>query len=57
MLNYTQLTWKLACILKKYWSCNPTVGVSEYENGNMLLGGVIFFRVTQDLTWTQPDIS
>ena len=52
MLNYTQLTWKLACMLKEYRSCDPMVGVSEYEYGNMLLGGVIFFRVTLDLLWT-----
>ena len=57
MLNYTQLTWKLACMFKKYWSCNPTVGVSEYEYDNMLLGGAIFFKVTTDLTWILSYIS
>ena len=57
MQNSTQLTWKLACMLENYWSCNPMVGVSKYEYGNMLLGGVIFFRVTPDLTWTHPNIS
>ena len=57
MLIYTQLKWKLTSKLRKYWSCNPTVGVSEYEYGNMLLGGAIFFGVTLDLTWTQPYIT
>ena len=52
MVNYTKLAWKLACVLRKYRSCNKTVGVSEYEYNNTLLGGVIFFRLTPGLTWT-----
>ena len=48
---------KLACILRPYRICNPTVKISKYEFNNKLLGGVIFFRITLCVTWTQPYIS
>ena len=57
MLNYTQLAWKLACMLRTYRICNPMVGFSKYEFNNKLLGGVTFFKVTSSVTWTQPYIS
>ena len=57
MVNYTQLAWKLACMLRTYITCNPMVGFSKYEFNNKLLIGVTFFRVTLDVTWTQPYIS
>ena len=57
MVNYTQLTWKLACMLRTYRTCNPTVGFSKYEFNNKLLVDVTFSRVTSSLTWTQPYIS
>ena len=57
MLNYTQLAWKLACMLRTYRICNPMVGFSKYEFNNKLLGGVTFFRVTSGVTWTQLYIS
>ena len=57
MVNYTQLTWKLACMLRENRKCDPTVGFSKYEFNNKLLVGVIFFRVTSSVTWTQPYIS
>ena len=48
---------KLACILRPYKTCNPTVKISKYEFNNKLLGGVTFFRITLCVTWTQPYIS
>ena len=57
MVNYIQLAWKLACMLRIYRKCDPTVGFSKYEIKNKLLVGVIFFRVTSSVTWTQPYIS
>ena len=48
---------KLACMLRTYKTCNPTVGFSKYEFDNKLLGGVIFFRITLGVTWTQSYIS
>ena len=33
------------------------VGFSKYEFNNKLLGGVTFFWITSDVTWTQPYIS
>ena len=57
MVKYTQLAWKLACSLRTYRTCNPTIGFSEYEFNNKLFGGVTFFRVTPGLTWTQLYIS
>ena len=50
MKNYIWLTWKLACMLRPYRTCNPMVGFSKYEFNNKLLGGVIFFRVTVGVT-------
>ena len=50
MVNYTQLVWKLATMLRTYRTCNPTVGFSKYEFNNKLLGGVSFFRVTIAVT-------
>ena len=50
MLNYTQLAWKLACMLRTYRRCNLTVGFSKYEFNNKLLGGVTFFKVTSSVT-------
>ena len=57
MLNYTWLVWKLACMLRKNIKCDPMVEFSKYEFNNKLLVGVIFFRVTSSVTWTQPYIS
>ena len=57
MVNYIRLAWQLACMLRPYRICNPTVGFSKYEFNNKLLGGVTFFRVTLCVTWTQPYIS
>ena len=57
MVNYIQLAWKLACVLRTYRTCNPTIGFSKYEFYNKLLVGVTFFRVTSRVTWTQPYIS
>ena len=57
MVNYIRFVWKLAWILKTYGQCDPTVGFSKYEFNNKLLVGVIFFRVTSSVTWTQPYIS
>ena len=50
MVNYTKLAWKLACMLRTYRSCNPTVGFLKYEFNNNLLGGVTFFRITSGVT-------
>ena len=57
MVNYIQLAWKLACMLRKYRTCNPMVGFSKYEFNNKLLNDVTFFRITSGVTWTQPYIS
>ena len=57
MVNYILLAWKLACMLRPYRTCNPTDGFSKYELNNKLLGGKTFFRVTLDVTQTQPYIS
>ena len=57
MINYIWLAWKLACMLRTYRKCNPTVGFSKYEFNNKLLGGVTFFRVMSSITWIQPYIS
>ena len=57
MVNYIWLTWILACMLKTYRTCNPTVGFSKYEFNNKLLGGGTFFKVTSGVTQTQPYIS
>ena len=47
----------MACMLRTYRKCNPTVGFSKYEFNNKLLGGVPFFRVMSSITRTQPYIS
>ena len=57
MVNYTCLTWKLACMLRTYRTCNPIVGFSKYEFNIKLFGGVSFFRVTLGITSIQPYIS
>ena len=57
MVNYTRLAWKLACILRTYKTCNPTVGFSKYEFNYKLLGGVTFLRVTLSVIQTQLYIS
>ena len=51
------MEWKLACMLKTYRTCNPTVGFTKYEFNNKLLGCVTFFRVMLGVTQTQPYIS
>ena len=56
MVNYIRLAWKLACMLRTYRKCNPMVGFSKYEFNNKLLCDVIFFRVTPNVTETQPYI-
>ena len=52
MVNYIQLSLKLAFMLRKYRKCDPTVGFSKYEFNNKLLVGVTFFRVTSSVTQT-----
>ena len=56
MINYIQLAWKLACMLRTNRTCDATVAFSKYEFNNKLLVGVTFFRVTSSVTWTQPYI-
>ena len=46
MENYILLAWKLACMLRPYRTCNPTVRFSKYEFNNKLLDGVTFFKIT-----------
>ena len=50
MVNAIQITWKLAWILRSYWTCNSMVGFSKYEFYNKLLGGVILLKVTPCVT-------
>ena len=57
MVNYIQLSWQLACMLRTYRTCNPMIEFPKYEFNNKLLGDVTFFRVTSGVTWTQPYIS
>ena len=57
MVNYIRLAWKLACMLRTYRTCNLTIRFPKYKFNNKLLGGVTFFRVTLDVTKTQPYIS
>ena len=54
MVNNIQLTWKLVWMLRTYKTCNSTVGVSKYEFYNKLLDGVMLFKITPVITWTQP---
>ena len=65
MVNYIQLAWNLAYMLRPYRKCNPTIGFSKYEFNNKLFGGVTFFKVTSGVTffkvtsgvtWTQSYI-
>ena len=51
------MAWKLVWMLRPYRSYNPMVGFSKYEFNNKLLGDVIFFWVTPNVTGTQPYIS
>ena len=51
------MAWKLACMLRAYRTCNPTVEFTKYEFNNKLLGGVTIFRVTLGVIWTKPYIS
>ena len=51
------MAWKLACMLRTYRKCDPTVGFSKYEFNNKLSVSVTFFRITSSVTWTQPHIS
>ena len=57
MVNYIRFAWKLACMLRPYRTCNPSVGFWKYKFNNKLLGSVTFFRVILDVTWTQSYIS
>ena len=57
MVNYIWLAWNLACMLRPYRTCNSMAGFPKYEFNNKLLGVVIFFTVTLDVTRTQPYIS
>ena len=52
MVNYIWLAWKLACMLRLYRTCNPTVGFSKYEFNNKLLGDVTIFRITWVMNFT-----
>ena len=47
----------MACILRIYRTCNPTVGFPKYEFNNKLIGGVKIFWVTSSVTLTQSYIS
>ena len=57
MIRYSWLAWKLACMLKTYRKCNPTVGFSKYEFNNTFLVSVTFFWVISGITWTESYIS
>ena len=50
MVNYIRLERKLACMLRTYRKCDPTVGFSKYEFNNNLLVGITFFCVTLSVT-------
>ena len=52
MVNYIWLACKLACMLRTYRKCGPTVGFSKYGFNNKLLVGVTVFRVTSNVNWT-----
>ena len=41
-------------MLRTYRAYNSIDGFFKYEVNNKLLGGVIFFRVTLGVTWTEP---
>ena len=44
-VNNIQLTWKLARMLRAYWTCNPTIEFSKYEFYDNLLGGITLSNV------------
>ena len=44
---------KLACMLRVYRTCNPTVGFSKYVFSNKLFGGITYFKVMSVVTRTQ----
>ena len=46
MVNYI----RLACMLRPYRRCNPTVGFSKYEFNNKLLGDITLLRVMSNVT-------
>ena len=50
MVNYIQLAWKSACMLRTYRTYNSTVGISKYKFNNKLLCDVILFRVKPCIT-------
>ena len=52
MVNYIWLSWKLACILRTYRTCNSTVRFLKYEFNNKLLSSVILLKVALGVTWT-----
>ena len=51
------MTWKLACMLRPYRTCNPTVRFSKYKFSIKLLDNVTFSKVMAGVTLTQPYIS
>ena len=51
------MAWKLACMLRTYTKCDPTVEFKKYDFNNKLLIGVTVFRVTSSVNWTQSYIS
>ena len=56
MVNYIRLTLKLACLLRIYRTCNPTIGFPKYDFNNKLLGGVTLFGVRSGVTLIQSYI-
>ena len=50
MVNNIRLVWKLACMLRIYRTCNPTIRFLKYEFNNKLLGSVTLLRVTLGVT-------
>ena len=45
MVNNIWLAWKLACMLRTYKTCNPTVKFSKYEFNNKIIDGVTLLKV------------
>ena len=43
---------KLACMLRQYRTCNPTVRFPKFKFNNKLLDSVTFFRVMSGVTQT-----
>ena len=50
VVNNILLAWKLACMLRIYKTCNPTVRFLKCEFNNKLLSGVILLRVILNVT-------